>query len=292
MRYSFSRILQGLVDGSGPLPLPHPQRLSFPKDAVLIDSLAGDTLILTEQSGIELEELEVRHLLFKLASWCRRRGRVDEESLNEELRAIWPAVEMALVVSPLWVTSRAGVSVAIRRFYHWQGEALRKAYAELEEPLWVADVPGPLRGCYVVELMNSAHVFHEGMALGHCLSWSVNVAAQKKRGYPSGGPEVLDCLTYAVKLRSRELRLFSVRGLKDQPVMTIAYQPKQCRVVAMEQAASAFTKPWEWSRFRCDVVRALSSVVTIKSVFPLAKCGRTNCRNPGWCETAFKSGDR
>lgn len=220
-------ILQGLVDGTHPLPRPHPQRLSFPKDPLAIQAVVATTLMLLSRNLLDLDEGELRHLLFKLASWCQRRGGLSEEAIQKELIEVWPDVELTLMVSRRWLVSRAGVGWTIRRAKQLRCEMDVAARASFEEPPRVGDVNQ--NGYYLVELTNAGHIYREGVAMGHCMSWSINAEVVQKRGYAAD--VVMNALTYVLKVRSGELRLFSVRGPDGEPVLTVGYEPKAKRIV-------------------------------------------------------------
>lgn len=257
----FKNILQGLVDGSHPLPAPHPQRLNFPNNPVAIESVALMTATLLARNDLELGEGEVRHLLFKAASWCRRRGAVEEASIYTEMVRVWPDVEMALVGSPKWLTSRAGISWTVRRNEQLRRELYFAARRNYVEPPRVAEVHR--LGFYLVELTNAAHVHREGEAMGHCMSWSTNLQVLQK-GNSAGGDDALSALTYAVKVRSGELRLFSVRSPKGCPVLTIAYDPKEKAIVIMERRKGS--RVVGGHRFSAAAIWAVGDVVPVKIV--------------------------
>lgn len=219
-------VVRGLVDGSSPLPLPHPQRLSFPNDERLISELTYKTCLLVIMSGQVLDEADLKHLLFKTAAWCSRRGAVRVESIEEEIDQIAHAVSWTLCVRPEWVKSRGGVGWAVRRYKQYRCEIDALARRSYVAPPRVMELNQP--GFYLVELTNGAHVHREGAAMGHCMASSVNRAVLMKVGHDGRGS--LEALTYAVKLRSRELRIFSVRDLADEPVLTIAYACKEERI--------------------------------------------------------------
>ena len=260
-------LLQGLVDGSDPLPRPHPQCLSFPNDEYAIYALAAMTGKVVQRSGRLLDDAELRHLLFKLAAWCSRRGKLDAKSILDEMFQIGPAVEAALEIWPEWVTSRAGVGWTIRRFKQWRCELEAAARRTYQEPLRVAEIDR--KGRYLAELTNAAHVYREGKALVHCMAWSMN-GEVLKRCANAPGRDRLDALAYAVKLRSGELRIFSVRNSSHDPVFTIAYGRKEQAIVAMQGKGGRR----HYNGPLCEVVLALSKVVRLAEV-----CGlRPYCR--------------
>ena len=280
---SLTPFLTGLIDGTRPLPLPHPQHLSFPEDSAAIEQLANFTRIVVTQTGVRLSELEIRHLLFKLAAWCSRKGTVLEPALSTELHRLLEPLQMVLCARPGWVTSKSGVGSALRVFAQWRQEAKKLARATYADPPRIADVDWS--GFYIAELTNAAHVYQEGSVLGHCMAWSVNREVLAQRGFPSGDA-ALDCLTYAVKIRSGELRIFSVRSPDGAPLLTISYDPKSEILDRMEGRKESPVRGPEWGSLRCDVLVALSRVVTVRRSFLRATCLLPCLRRP-WCEKTF-----
>lgn len=279
MNEDYIDILIGLLDGSCPLPPPHPQRLSFPIDPELIGELAGQTQLLVDYIGIDpaLTQLEIAHLMFKLAAWCSKTGNARHESLSRELHILWPALAMTLIADRKWLTSGAGVSLVKRRERQWQAAAKKQARAEATEPPLVGKIDRI--GFYLVELTNGAHVYREGRELGHCMADSVNEQVLKKHGFPVSGPAALESLTYAVKIRTGEVRIFSVRNPDGQAVMTIEYCPKRAAITVMQTSKNGrendfdrSTLNWKWKKLRCDVVLALADVVPVKMCCPDIFC--------------------
>jgi hypothetical protein len=275
-------MLVGLIDGSRPLPRPHPQRLSFPNDDWALIEIAA----ITAHIGGHLPPDEVRHLLFKQTAWCSKRGKTTRAAVNHELRLISLPIEMALSCYPKWVKGRAGVGWAVRRYADWLTAADKLACLSYEKPLRVGAVPIENRTLDLVELTNAAHVHREGKSLEHCMYWSVNHEALEKHGYPKlGSPQSLECLTYAVKLRHGELRIFSVHLPSGRPKMTVAYNKKSKRVLAQGFREDAY----EWSLLKCAAVHAVAGIVHIDTVYSQhhQSCDE-RCPVKGWCKANLK----
>ncbi|MFA5957071.1 hypothetical protein [Hyphomicrobium sp.] len=272
-------MLKALVDGSAPLPPPHPQKLSFPNEFRAMFEIANMVEVLIGNEGRELSDIERRHLLFKLASWCSKKGKVQPEAIRLELKAIYDIVNYNLVMYPEWVTSQWGVSLAKRRFNQYQNAALKLARAVAVAPPRVFTFKRPA-GYRLVELTNGAQIHAEGRALGHCMSWSINLDVMRQRGYPpNGDPEALECLTYAVKVRSGELRIFSLRDRRGIPIATIGYDTREKTIRRMEGATG---RPRIWDVNKCGIIHALSNVVEIKGVMMMNFCDES-CPQRGWC---------
>ena len=273
-------ILVGLLDGSRPLPPPHPQRLNFPSDPSLIEEFAGRIRHFVEHGGIKppLTRSEIAHLTFKLAAWFSKTGKTTSQSLGDELHwVLWLPLTMVLSTERKWVTSRAGIAWVMRYDRQWHAAARKAAREAYADPPKVATIDRT--GFYLVELTNGAHVYCEGHDMGHCMSTSINDNVLKRRGFPVGGPDALASLTYAVKIRSREVRIFSVRNPDGKAVMTIEYSPKRAAIlfIAMsnigpKQDLSPAILKWQWEKLQCDVVLALAEVVPVKICYPDVFC--------------------
>lgn len=293
MNEDYIDILMGLLEGSRPLPPPHPQHLSFPCDPELIGELAGQSQLLVEHIGIDppFTQLEIAHLMFKLAAWCSKTGITTRKSLSREMHRLWPSLVMTLSAERKWLTSRAGVSWVKRRDRQWQAAAKKQAREAFAEPPRVGTIDRV--GFYLVELTNGAHVYREGRDLGHCMWYSVNKQVLMKHGFPVSGPAALACLTYAVKIRSGEVRIFSVRDPDGNAMMTIEYSPKQAAILHMEESSLnrendvlPTTVTWKWKKFKCDVVLALAEVVPVKICCPDIIC-RGPCIRRHFCLKKF-----
>lgn len=284
------KLLRELIDGTNPLPQPHPQKLTFTKNEDAIKRLAIVTERIVRSGGYIFGKDEVRHLLFKLAAWCSKKGASTGDDVEKEINRIWLPVDMALTANPNWLKGRAGVAYTVRQYRQWRSFAERQGRANAVDPLRVAELDflhAHFRCYHLVELTTAAHVHAEGQAMGHCMSWSVNVTALAKYGYPAeDDPKVLECLTYAIKLRSGELRLFSVRSNRtDKPRMTIAYNVKHKRILTMELAPDYTDCQRElWSQMKCAAVHALVRIVPVDSLAADAGC-RDLCPRNGWCKS-------
>lgn len=272
------RLLHGLLDGTHPLPPPHPQQLSFTKDEVAISRLAE--VVECYVNGRSLPDDDVRHLLFKLAAWLIKKGAVQGAHVTPLVSSIFPALDLARSRSPEWLRSKAGIGWAVRRFDEWRRAAASEARRNTIEPRSVAHIGFAIGAVpsHLVELTNAAHVYAEGRAMHNCMAWSVNLEAAKKRGDPAAGdPTFLECLTYAVKLRSGELRLFSARSAgTGHPVMTIGYMPRLKMVTEVSEGA--------WTLYKCAALRTLSAVVDVKVVQCVPERCLSACPHNGWCQ--------
>jgi hypothetical protein len=294
-------MLQGLIDGTAPLPPPFPPRLNFLKEPRTAKALAANVALRARWQRLPLTDTELRYLLFKVASYLRSIKRHNRPlNVSGIIDDIWPAISLTLSSNPNWLTSKAGVQWAIDHHRMWLYKMEKQARAEGGEPVRVAELEwNP--GFYFVELTTGLHVRDEGLALGHCMSWSLNREAVEKHGLPhAGSPEALECLTYAVKLRHRELRLFSLRGpTHNAPLMTIAYSIDDKSITDTKALGGADC--YNWTPYTCAMVKSLSAVVEIdfKKVRHGHGCYR-NCPGNGWCQgrivfydelTAFRSAE-
>lgn len=271
------RLLQGLVNGSDPLPLPYPQKLSFPNNPASIFILGKTVAELVWNSGLLLTELELRQLLFKVAAWCSRVGRVEGLAMLGEIHRAGFAIELTLAKRPGWVSSRAGVPWALKFMKQWSSEHEQQLRQEYARPPFIANLDD---GFCLVELTNASHVQTEGNAVGHCMSSSFNVEALRKHGFPTG-VDAPECLTYAVKLRSHELRIFSVRDPEDKALMTIAYDCHEQSVSHLQNARGDGPR----TQLRCSALHEICKLLNAGVSAPVwIKACQRGCPRQGWCK--------
>ncbi|WP_372645892.1 hypothetical protein [Hyphomicrobium sp.] len=228
-------------------------------------------------------------MLFKIASHVTRTGRGGRAFyVHELLTKIWPAIAMTLRANPEWLSSKAGVPWAVENYENWTRAMDKQGRAQLGEPPRVAEVEY-YPGYYLVELMNSRHVHAEGVALGHCMSWSLNQEALAKHGYPRPDtPEAMECLTYAMKIRYGELRLFSLRGPENKPLMSLSFSVAARHIEEMRGDGSLH-QSFGWTISQCALFKSLSSVVDLElSHRPQWGGCLRRCPGNGWCEGVIK----
>mgnify|MGYP000264649399 FL=1 len=274
-------LLQGLVDGTSPLPLPYPQKLSFPNERPSISVLGRAVGRIVRIAELNFNDLELKQLLFKIASWCSRRGAVNGISMVYAVAEAQAAIELALRRKPEWLASRAGVPWALKLMKRWTEEYQKRLREGYSEPPFVAAMED---GAYLVELTNGSHIHEEGEAMGHCMASSLNLDALRKRGFPTG-PEALECLTYAVKLRSGELRIFSVRKADSEPVLTIAYNCHE-EIVSHLQARRGVEPK---TTLVCGALYEIDKLVPSGVNAPkwINRC-RHSCPRRGWCKRSIQ----
>lgn len=270
-------LLRGLVDGSNPLPPPYPQKLSFPNDPDAIDVLGKLIGELVWCSELTFTELELKQLLFKVAAWCSRIGSVEVLPMIGEVHHASLAIELTLRGRPDWLASRAGVPWALKFKARWSQEHQKRLREGYSRPPFVAALD---HGFYLVELTNGSHVHAEGEAVGHCMSSSFNVEALRKHGFPTG-VDALECLTYAVKLRSHELRIFSVRDPEDKALMTIAYDCHGQSVSHLQNARGDGPR----TQLRCSALHEICKLLNAGVSAPVwIKACQRGCPRQGWCK--------
>jgi hypothetical protein len=107
---------------------------------------------------------------------------------------------------------------ALLRRREWEAHILKIG----EVPTVLANI-GPQQNHMLVELSTIEHLQQESAMLGHCIGTKFDKAALKAAGLIEDLPQAAQYLSYAIKLRHRELRIFSVRDVTGRSYATIAY---------------------------------------------------------------------
>ena len=265
--------LDQLIDGSQPLPPPHPQRFASPIPGFMRLLVAKNVAHIIretwERGRAEPDWDAARHLLFKFGSYVLRRydRSCETDDFIIDLEIVAEAVVFTMRREPKWLKSKAGISYALRRWAEWRRHLENAERQDHDEPVWVSDFE-IFKKFDVVELTNARQIYTEGRALGHCMASSYNFASLQKHSNPSGA-EAFESLTYAVKLRNRDVRIFSLRNDLGEICLTLTYDPRAKKVLHFQGGTNQ-----EWGVWTCLMVRALSTSLEIKSVDTYRSCDR------------------
>lgn len=188
----------------------------------------------TEERSGELTTTQTRDLVKKLGHHTNERKLQTPERIGEleqQTETIADAISEALSVEPNVLSGGRKLTTIIQqhRAISQAAAAILVAMKKTSKQAFGAPevIYTTSSGHKLVELTTPEHFREDTAALGHCLSTNYNTAALKEKGLTTGSPGSEQYLHYLMKLRAKEIRLFSLRAPDGTPRATMTYNLKK-----------------------------------------------------------------
>jgi hypothetical protein len=120
----------------------------------------------------------------------------------------------------------------------------------------------------LVELTSAQHLQAESAALKHCVGTTHNSAALRAKGLQPTDPGAEEYLHYAIKIRQKKTRIFSLRH-KGRPVATVEYDVATQSIVQIEGNPRSITGKESFFPALCRTLHALYAKVPLNSILGL-----------------------
>lgn len=217
------------------------------------------------EAAIDLTIGELTALIFKLAAHASKVGWQSPQSI-QNLAALSPSLVDAISEKRGALGARLNVDGMLRA--HAIRSAQRLARKLRQQP--DSDPPtvilhGNDTDYALVELTTPAHLIAESGAMGHCVGTLFAEGILRAKNLPKNHPDATWYLTYALKIRSRELRIFSLRH-RGKPCATIAYNQRRCRIDQIEARTRQLIGDEAFFPALCETAHALSRIIDIRRI--------------------------
>jgi hypothetical protein len=221
-----------------------------------------------------LSEAQLGKLVEKLLLYCSKKSWRTSQHMAE-LAAQAGTIADAFADSPEALTEDVSLSAVLKK--HTQLNASRAAALTVElrtgdtPPVFLKNELYP--GWHLTELFGPKHLIQQTRALGNCLGTSYNDGLLKEKGLTRTSSGADQYLTYAIKLRSKEIRLFSLHDAGGDIRASIQYSLKTS---AISQVEGRFKTPHQMDGCFYPLCEALH---LLAKKIPVASCtgmGRWN----------------
>ena len=233
-------------------------RIPFTKNPDTRTALAHACEQLRHDIGRDLaldNDAALTAFIAKMAAYCAKQGWDTRNKLTRGLDPLRPTLVDALREAPHLLNGKAGIAGILKKHYQTAAQESARLRKEL-----INDPTAPPPALFtigqhkLVELLTPRHLLKESAVLNHCVGTSYNDVALAHKGLNVGEPGAEDCLTYAIKIRTGQSRLFSLRTPRGMPLATIEYDVAVRRIVQIEGCPRKITANMP---FFADLCRAL-----------------------------------
>lgn len=242
----------------------------------IADSIIGRV---ENNTGKHLDDEHKAKLIYKLASYCNKQGWQTVEKLKK-LDELAPNIADAIAEKPEMIMQALSIRQMLQAHDHRTNHKafeLRRGLAENAEaacpPKIIAYADD--HAYKLVELTHPDHLIAQSAGIkGCCVGTLYNEEALKRAGLSEKSPQAKYYLNYAISIRNKEARIFSLIGPDDKPLATIEYDTKSKTIEQIEAAPRKIRKKTPFFPQLCQTLHALSGelgVEFIKGIPDVAK---------------------
>jgi len=177
----------------------------------------------------------VTAFIAKVAVYCTKQGWKTNDGVTLGLAFLRADIADALREEPESLTSKAGIAGILKKHHRravQDSAALKKQRANDNDR--APEEKYRVGNHVLYELFSPAHLKDESRALSHCIGTSYNAHLLKQRGLQRADPGAEFCLTYAVKIRNRQSRIFSLRTSAGRSLATVEYDVHERRIKQLQ----------------------------------------------------------
>lgn len=235
---------------------------NFPKETKAIHALAGacEKLQHAIKDSADLTDDEtLTALVIKMANYSAKQGWTSPEKIEDSMMPQIPALADAINADPGQITQKkAGIAGILKR----HGKKAEQDFASARQRM-IDDPASPMRVLYttpggyrLVELFTPKHIIQQKNDIGgdSCLGTSYNHIMLARRGLEAGEKGSEKYLTYAMRIRSGQSRIFALQTPRPWPrsVLTIEYDRLDKRITQIEGHPKRIDKHSEYFPHLCE----------------------------------------